>query len=152
MKIAIASDHAGYEEKERLKPLLDELGIQYEDLGTVKGSELVGLTYKGPFDDLPAASKVKHEVIPWQDVGEEEGTGIVHIAPGCGAEDFDLSKQFGLDVLVPIDENGVYGDKYGLFAGEHVADIERHVAAAFAGCPLFDTLTRRVTPVWRSRT
>ena len=35
MKIAIASDHAGFEEKERLKPLLDELGIQYEDLGTV---------------------------------------------------------------------------------------------------------------------
>jgi len=35
MKIAIASDHAGYEEKERLKPLLNELGIQYEDLGTV---------------------------------------------------------------------------------------------------------------------
>jgi ribose 5-phosphate isomerase B len=35
MKIAIASDHAGYEEKERLKPLLDELGIQYEDLDTV---------------------------------------------------------------------------------------------------------------------
>jgi len=35
MKIAIASDHAGYEEKERLKPLLDELGIQFKDLGTV---------------------------------------------------------------------------------------------------------------------
>lgn len=35
MKIAIASDHAGYEEKERLKPLLNELGIQFEDLGTV---------------------------------------------------------------------------------------------------------------------
>lgn len=35
MKIALASDHAGYEEKERLKPLLAELGIQYEDLGTV---------------------------------------------------------------------------------------------------------------------
>jgi ribose 5-phosphate isomerase B len=35
MKIAIAADHAGYEEKEQLKPLLDELGITYEDLGTV---------------------------------------------------------------------------------------------------------------------
>jgi ribose 5-phosphate isomerase B len=35
MKIAIASDHAGYQEKERLKPVLEELGIQYEDLGTV---------------------------------------------------------------------------------------------------------------------
>src|SRR5262247_1903731 len=35
MKIALASDHAGFHEKEQLKPLLDELGIQYEDLGTV---------------------------------------------------------------------------------------------------------------------
>ena len=35
MKIAIASDHAGYEEKERLKPLLSEMGIQFEDLGTI---------------------------------------------------------------------------------------------------------------------
>ena len=35
MKIAIAADHAGFVEKERLKPVLDELGIQYEDLGTV---------------------------------------------------------------------------------------------------------------------
>jgi ribose 5-phosphate isomerase B len=34
MKIAIASDHAGFEEKERLKPLLNELGIDFEDLGT----------------------------------------------------------------------------------------------------------------------
>src|SRR3989442_13914868 len=34
MKIAIAADHAGYQEKEQLKPLLDELGVQYEDLGT----------------------------------------------------------------------------------------------------------------------
>jgi ribose 5-phosphate isomerase B len=34
MKIAIASDHAGFEEKERLKPLLNELGIEFEDLGT----------------------------------------------------------------------------------------------------------------------
>ena len=34
MKIAIASDHAGFEEKERLKPVLDEMGIEYEDLGT----------------------------------------------------------------------------------------------------------------------
>ena len=35
MKIALAGDHAGYEEKERLKPRLNELSIQYEDLGTV---------------------------------------------------------------------------------------------------------------------
>ncbi len=39
MKIALASDHAGYEEKERLKPLLKELGIQYQDLGIVSESQ-----------------------------------------------------------------------------------------------------------------
>jgi len=53
MKIAIASDHAGYEEKERLKPLLDELGVQYEDLGTVSEESV----------DYPDyARKVGHEV------------------------------------------------------------------------------------------
>ena len=40
MKVAIASDHAGYQEKEQLKPLLNELGIQFEDLGT-RSSESV---------------------------------------------------------------------------------------------------------------
>ena len=40
MKIAIAADHAGYEEKEQLKPVLDQLGIQYEDLGTVSSDSV----------------------------------------------------------------------------------------------------------------
>ncbi|MFL5732053.1 MAG: isoleucine--tRNA ligase [Chloroflexia bacterium] len=106
---------------------LGRLQGEYDDLGSVKGSELVGLTYSGPFDDLPAASKVEHKVIAWDAVGEEEGTGIVHIAPGAGAEDFDLSKQYGLPVLVPIDENGVYTKNYGPFAGRHVAEVAQQV-------------------------
>ena len=38
-------------------------------------------------------------MIPWDEVTLDQGTGIVHIAPGCGAEDFDLSRQYGLAVL-----------------------------------------------------
>ena len=49
-----------------------------------------GSTYDGPFDHLPAQEGVDHRVIPWDDVSLDEGTGIVHIAPGCGAEDFEL--------------------------------------------------------------
>ena len=45
-----------------------------------------------------------HRVIPWSSVSLSEGTGVVHIAPGCGAEDFELSREHGLAVLVPIDE------------------------------------------------
>src|SRR5438094_510216 len=53
----------------------------------LRGEDLVGLHYRSPFEDLPAQQGVEHRVIPWDDVALDEGTGIVHIAPGCGAED-----------------------------------------------------------------
>ncbi len=73
---------------------------------TAKGEELVGLEYEGPFDDVPAQDEVVHRVIPWTDVALDEGTGIVHIAPGAGAEDFELARVHGLAVLAPLDEAG----------------------------------------------
>ena len=85
----------------------------YEVLGTEKGRDLVGLTYDGPFDELPAQRGILHRIIPWDQVGEAEGTGVVHIAPGCGAEDYELSKVHGLPAIVPIDENGIYTEGFG---------------------------------------
>ncbi|MGI8587478.1 MAG: isoleucine--tRNA ligase [Chloroflexia bacterium] len=96
---------------------------EYELLGTVKGSDLVGLTYTGPFDELPAQSGVAHRVIPWEDVGEAEGTSIVHIAPGTGAEDFELGKVHDLPVLIPISENGDYMPGYGPLVGHNAMDV-----------------------------
>src|SRR5438132_1093365 len=55
----------------------------------VRGEELVGLPYRGPFDDLLPAAAVEHRVVPWDEVSLEEGTGIVHIATGAGSEDFE---------------------------------------------------------------
>ena len=80
----------------------------------VAGSALVGWRYTGPYDGLPAVRDAfgeagyEHRVVPWDEVGEDEGTGIVHIAPGCGAEDYQLGKALGLPVVGPIDENGRY--------------------------------------------
>src|SRR5919109_1862931 len=51
------------------------------------GEELVGLRYRGAFDDLGPGGEVDHRVIPWDDVSLEDGSGIVHIAPGAGQED-----------------------------------------------------------------
>ena len=51
-------------------------------------------------------SQVEHRVIPWDDVALDTGTGIVHIAPGCGGEDFELRKVHDLAVLTPVDESG----------------------------------------------
>ncbi len=84
----------------------------------VRGEDLVGLRYRGPYDHLPAASGLEHRVIPWDDVTLDEGTGIVHIAPGCGGEDFELSKVHDLPVLMPVDEAGHFHPDYGWLHGE----------------------------------
>src|SRR2546428_5712265 len=65
----------------------------------LRGEDLVGLHYHTPFEDLPAQQDVEHRVIPWDEVALDEGTGIVHIAPGAGAEDFELSRLHDLAVL-----------------------------------------------------
>jgi isoleucyl-tRNA synthetase len=83
----------------------------------LRGEELVGLRYRGPFDDLGPGASVDHRVVPWDEVSLEEGTGIVHIATGCGGEDFELGRQLGLPVLTPVDEAGRFYDDYGWLHG-----------------------------------
>ncbi len=78
------------------------------------GSELVGWRYRGPFDEIVS---VDHVVIPWEDVSMDDGTGIVHIAPGCGTEDFELGQKLGLPVLMPVDESGRFYDSFGWLHG-----------------------------------
>ena len=94
---------------------LAEEGGEYDNV--LQGEDLVGLEYHAPFDDLPAQEGVRHRVIPWDEVALDEGTGIVHIAPGAGAEDFELSRVHGLPVLAPIDESGRFLPGYGPFEG-----------------------------------
>ena len=101
----------------------------YEVLEERAGRELVGWRYEGPFDDLPAvrqafeAGGYAHRVVAWDEVGEEEGTGIVHVAPGCGAEDYALGKALGLPMIAPLDEYGVYLEGFGPFSGRDVRDV-----------------------------
>jgi ribose 5-phosphate isomerase B len=63
MKIALASDHAGYEEKERLKPVLDELGIQYDDLGTVSEASVDYPDYARKVAEEVAQGRVEQGVL-----------------------------------------------------------------------------------------
>jgi len=117
-------------------------GAETEVLATLPGRELAGWRYRGPFDELPAwqtqaAQGAEHRVIVWETqteadkgVSADEGTGIVHIAPGCGKEDFELSKRFGLAVIAPIDELGVYVDGFGPFTGQAAGEVARQVFAS----------------------
>ena len=105
-----------------------------EPVRTARGEELLGLEYEGPFDGLPAQERVQHRVIPWEDVALDEGTGIVHIAPGAGAEDFELGREHGLAVLTPIDEAGRFSENYGWLHG---------VSSDDAADPISEDLRRR---------
>jgi isoleucyl-tRNA synthetase len=101
-----------------------------ELLETFKGKTLLGITFSGPFDDLPVGAQTKpgHRVIAWDEVGEAEGTGIVHIAPGCGAEDFALSKTEKLPVVVPIDETAHFNKGFGWLEGKEARDVAHEIA------------------------
>jgi len=123
-------------------------------LETVKGKDLLGLRFRGPFDELPAAMVAvpHHRVIAWDEVGEEEGTGIVHIAPGCGEADFQLSKTEGLPVLVPIDDSARFLDGFGDLTGREARGVAPEVVRnltvkglLFRSAPI----THRYPECWR---
>ena len=94
---------------------------------TRPGSDLVGWRYSGPFDYLAPGGGVQHRVVGWDEVSMEDGTGIVHIAPGCGAEDFDLGKAQDLPVLTPVDESGRFYPEYGWLAGLSTSEVADQV-------------------------
>lgn len=100
---------------------------EHEVLGEVAGSDLVGRRYRGPFDELPAQEGVEHRVIAWKDVSPEEGTGIVHTAPGAGKEDYALGKEFGLSTIAPIDEFGLFVDGFGWLSGVQAHDAGKDI-------------------------
>jgi len=97
---------------------------------TVKGKALVGLSYDGPFDHLPAVARVASEnpkkfhivlatdrrVLP---INLEEGTGLVHIAVSAGTEDYRLGKKFGLPMIPVIDDEANYLYNFGEFSGKN---------------------------------
>jgi isoleucyl-tRNA synthetase len=118
-----------------------------EVLEEMPGRDLLGLTYDGPFDGLPAqntpggvfpygetgggaTAAAAHRVIAWSAVSEAEGTGLVHIAPGCGAEDQQLGKETGIPFIAPLDESAIFLDGFGQFTGRNASEVADDVVAA----------------------
>ena len=116
------------------------------------GAELVGLEYVGPWPELPAQQGFATKVVGWDIVGEEEGTGIVHIAPGCGAEDYELSQEHGLHVIVPIDGDGNYVEGFGSLSGRNITETNEPIFAALEEAGIvyrIEDYTHRYPVCWR---
>jgi isoleucyl-tRNA synthetase len=141
------------------KGTLGMLKGEHEVVAELKGRDMEGWRYLGPFDDLPINRELgvpeAHRVILWDEVGVEEGTGIVHIAPGCGAEDFALGKQHNLPVVAPLDEDGVYLAGFDWLTGQHVADVTEPIVEDLKRKGRFYRLekyTHRYPQCWRCQT
>jgi len=111
------------------RPLvLAKSAIKYIDgekkvIRILKGSELLGYEYETFFPDLPVQQGVIHRIIPWEDVDANEGCGVVHIAPGCGAEDYELGKKHSLKQICPINEMGIFEEGYGFLSGKSASKV-----------------------------
>jgi isoleucyl-tRNA synthetase len=106
-----------------------------EELIDVKqGRELVGWRYHAPFEELEAGRGIEHRIIEWVDVTMDQGTGLVHIAPGAGSEDFDLAPVHQLEVLTPVDGEGRFYNSYGWLSGMSTVD---------AAQPIIDDLEKK---------
>jgi isoleucyl-tRNA synthetase len=97
------------------------LFAEAEPVTTITGAELVGRTYRPLFpffSDQPGA----FGVLAAEFVAIDEGTGIVHIAPGFGEEDFELGRAAGLAVVSPVDSQGCFTTEVPPYAGQQVFD------------------------------
>ena len=101
--------------------------LDYKVLRKFPGSELVGKTYQ-PLDtgsNWPENDKI-HTIYAADFVSHESGTGIVHIAPAYGEDDFELAKRHGISALHVIDDNGYYTDTN--YKGLEVWDNNKFIA------------------------
>ena len=97
-------------------------------LGTIKGSDLIGIEYENFYPEIDVQKGNNPRVIPWDEVGEKDGTGIVHIAPSCGDADYELGKKLKLKLIdAALDEFGNYNKGYGWLSGKNVKDVKKDI-------------------------
>ncbi len=98
--------------------------LEYEVVREIQGSELVGKRYEPLLGTNRGDGAHKVWAAPY--VSDEDGTGIVHIAPAYGEEDFLLAKEQGIPVVHTIDQNGFFTE--GDWSGQNVWDVNKQIA------------------------
>jgi len=145
---------------ERKAQLAKDLGIQFgQTVRRMKGSELDGMTYVHPLlDKIPGLANPEfrgkiHRVVSEDFVDTSTGTGIVHLSPANGEDDFAAAQKLGVPVFAPFDDRVRFtsgaGDFAGIFARDSdqkvISDLKERGALVFAG-----KLTHDYPVCWRS--
>lgn len=105
-------------------------GEDAEVVRTLAGHELAGLRYRRPFDwveagdEPPGARERAWHVVPAAFVSAEEGTGIVHMSPAFGADDYAVGREHGLPILQPVDDRGAFRPDLPRVGGQFAKDAD----------------------------
>jgi isoleucyl-tRNA synthetase len=94
--------------------------------GTIRGAELVDRTYEPMFDffaDTPDAFRI----LAADFVDTSEGTGVVHLAPGFGEDDQRVCEEAGIPIVMPVDDQGRFGDDVPEWAGQNVFEANPRI-------------------------
>mgnify|MGYP001626351121 CR=1 FL=1 len=90
----------------------------------IKGESLIGLEYEPLYETINLEdNENSYKIYPADFVKEDEGTGIVHIAPAFGEEDFELSKKYNLPLINPIDETGKFNFDEPAYISSKIKDL-----------------------------
>ncbi|MGL5205618.1 MAG: isoleucine--tRNA ligase [Metamycoplasmataceae bacterium] len=109
--------------KDLLESVIETIGwSDYKVLNTFKGSELVGIEYFVPIFENTIAP-----VIAGHHVTTEAGSGLVHIAPLFGEDDFILGKEHNLEMIMHIEDDGTINEKGSQFSGLFYEDANKNI-------------------------
>ncbi len=128
--------------------------------GKVQGSRLVGLRYNHPFAEEVKAHRShtsgnQHTILSAEYVTLDEGTGLVHTAPGHGPDDFQLGKKYDLPIFSPVGPDGRYTSEAGTYQGKKVKDSDNEIILELKSKHLlvFETKLEHTYPFcWRCDT
>lgn len=108
------------------KERLSVIDGEYEIIAELKGADLAGKEYEQLFNYC-SVNKKAFFVVTGDFVSTEDGSGIVHIAPAFGQDDYELSKKFDLPMLQPVTRAGLFTDEVADFKGMFVKDADKDI-------------------------
>jgi isoleucyl-tRNA synthetase len=137
------------------------LGADYTDRWDVvrrfTGTELVGRRYRRPLDwvDVPPAAGQREVIVAGDFVSADDGSGIVHLAPAFGADDYAMGQRHGLAFLQPVNGRGRFDDALPVVGGQWVKDADARIVEELERRHVLwkaGRLTHSYPHCWRCRT
>ncbi len=145
--------------KERVGAVISRAVEEYRILREFPGRALLGIEYIPPLlEEVPLQGKLKNShkvVLSDKYVKPTEGTGIVHMAPGHGEEDYEVAKEYGLPIICPVDERGEFTVEAGKYNGLSVREANKIIIGDLKKKNLLfysETIVHRYPVCWRCKT